>query len=44
MATLEDHIRRLKAEGKSAIECQKWLRDNKMIVPWVEVRKVYQKV
>lgn len=44
MAELADIIKRLKAEGKSAIEVQKWLRDNNYAIPWVETMKIYTNV
>lgn len=38
---LIDIIRRKKAEGLSAIQVQKWLRDNGYAIPWVETAKLY---
>ena len=42
--TLDNIVKRLKAQGMSAIECQKWLRDNGYAIPWVETQKVYNRV
>lgn len=44
MATETEIIARLKGEGKTAIECHKWLRDNNMPLPWVEVKQIFLKV
>ncbi|GAH87207.1 unnamed protein product [marine sediment metagenome] len=41
---LKDIVKRLKGEGKSAIEVQKWLRDNNYGIPWVETSKIYMSV
>ena len=38
---LKDIIRRLKADRKTAIEVQKWLRDNNYAIPWVETKQIY---
>lgn len=38
---LIDLIRRLRNQGLTAIQVQKWLRDNNYAIPWVETRKVY---
>lgn len=40
---LLDIIRSKKAEGLSAIQVQKWLRDNNYAIPWVETMKLYGK-
>jgi len=42
--TLEDIIRRKIREGLSAIQIQKWLRDNNMPVPWLEVKKIFSSI
>jgi hypothetical protein len=39
--TLEQIIAEEKAKGKSAIEIQKILRDQNMIVSFIEVKKIY---
>ena len=41
---LKDIIRRLKADRKTAIEVQKWLRDNNYAIPWVETKRIYIQV
>jgi len=38
---LIDIVRRKKAEGLTAIQVQKWLRDNNYGIPWVETQKLY---
>ncbi|MDD5360450.1 MAG: hypothetical protein PHI02_09315 [Sulfurovaceae bacterium] len=42
--TLEEIIKSQVALGKSAIEIQKYLRDNNMNVSFVEVRQIFNKV
>lgn len=42
--TLEQIIGQKKAEGLTAIEIQKYLRDNNMIVSFTEVRIIYNRV
>jgi hypothetical protein len=39
--TLEQIIMEQKNKGKSAIEIQKYLRDNNMIVSFTEVKKIF---
>jgi len=39
--TLEEIIKQQKAEGKTAIEIQKYLRDQNMIVSFTEVKMIY---
>lgn len=39
--TLEEIIKQQKASGKTAIEIQKYLRDNNMIVSFVEVKQIF---
>ena len=43
MPTETEIIKRLKGEGKTAIEVHKWLRENYGPVPWVEVKQIYLK-
>lgn len=42
--TLYQIIGQKKAEGLTAIEIQKYLRDNNMIVSFTEVRIIYNRV
>lgn len=37
-------IRRQKAQGKSAIEVQRWLRENGYAIPWVQTVAIYNNV
>ena len=39
--TLQQIIKRLKGQGMTAIEVQKYLRDNNYAIPWIETRKLY---
>jgi hypothetical protein len=39
--TLEEIIKTQKLQGKSAIEIQQYLRQNKMIVSFTEVKKIF---
>jgi len=41
---LEDIIKQKKSEGLTAIEIQKYLRDNNMIVSFAEVRLIFNRV
>ncbi len=40
--TLEDIVKRKRAEGKSAIMIQKEMRDEGYSVPWVSVLKAFR--
>lgn len=42
--TLKDIIKSQKAQGKTAIEIHKWLRDNNMSIPWMETQKIFNQV
>jgi len=42
--TLEQIIKQKKAAGMTAIEIQKYLRDNNMIVSFTEVRMIFNRV
>jgi hypothetical protein len=41
---LEEIIKQKKAQGMTAIEIQKYLRDNNMIVSFTEVRLIFNRV
>ena len=41
--SLEEIIRIKKSQGMSAIEIQKYLRDNNMIVSFAEVKQIFLK-
>jgi len=42
--TLEQIIKQKKSQGMTAIEIQKYLRDNNMIVSFTEVRMIFNRV
>jgi arginine/lysine/ornithine decarboxylase len=42
--TIEEIIKQKKAQGMTAIEIQKYLRENNMIVSFTEVRMIYNRV
>lgn len=35
-------IKKLKNEGRTAIQIQKYLRENKYNIPWIETMKYFQ--
>ena len=39
--TLEENIREMYYRGKSCIQIQKYLRENNMIVSYIEVKKLF---
>ncbi len=41
--TLEEIVKNMKAQGRTSIEIQKYLRDNNMIVSYQEVKMIYLK-
>jgi len=41
--TLEEIIKDKKNSGKTAIEIQKWLRDNNYGVSWLETKMIYNR-
>jgi len=42
--TLEEIIKQKKSQGMTAIEIQKYLRDNNMVVSFTEVRMIFNRV
>lgn len=42
--TIEDIIKEKQSQGMTAIEIQKYLRDNNMIVSFTEVRMIFTKL
>lgn len=42
--TETDIIKRMKGEGKTAIQIHQWLRENNMPLPWVEVKHIFLSV
>lgn len=41
---LEEIIKQKKSEGMTAIEIQKYLRDNNMIIAFAELRMIFNRV